>query len=399
MNNESDVNHMQGIRVNGPSQRCFSPRGALARQRRERGFSLAMLSLSAFVMIGMLGLAMDVGQMFIVKNELQTFVDASAMAAVSKLDGTQTGVQNANNVATAGPLGTTKPNGYNFDTVAISNVTTTYATTFTGTYDSYATASGPATNSYRFVRVSATQNLSLNFLPVLPGIPTSQPVSASAVGGQGEQSTISGGGLEPFAPDAHNQADTKNFGLTPGSAYTLKWGNGNTTTCAGDVGFTPPGSPPSEHGFVDIGEGNGTSGIRPAIEYGGYPNADSTPSSVVVGQDLVSDPGNRGSSIFGALNNRAAQDTDTTSTTYSQYLSSGTGNGRRIVTVAIVGTWSGNGHNAHAPVVGFANFFLNTSYSGSSGPICATYIGPGDLTGGASGGSDGTKIYVNNLYQ
>jgi hypothetical protein len=207
------------------------------------------------------------------------------------------------------------------------------------------------------------------------------------------------GGLVPFAPDAHNQADTKNFGLTPGTQYTMKWGNGNTTTCAGDAGFTPPGSPPSEHGFVDIGEGNGTSGIRPAIEYGGFPNPSSSPSSVVIGQGLISDPGNRGSSIFGSMNNRAAQDTDDASVTYAAYLASGTGNGRRIVTTPVVGTWNGNGHNANAPVLGFANFVLNTSYAGTSGSICATYIGPGNLTGNGSGGSDGTKIYANNLYQ
>jgi hypothetical protein len=369
------------------------------RKRGEQGFTLVTVTLSAAVLVGMLGLAMDVGQMFILKNELQTFVDASAMGAVSKLDGTQAGVQLANNVAIAGPLGTTKPNGYKFDSIAISNVTATYATTFTGTYDSYGTASASSTNSYRFMKVSATQNLSLNFLPTIPGISSSLPVSASAVAGQQEQNGVSNGGLVPFAPDAHNQADTKSFGFTPGSPYTLKWGNGNTTTCAGDAGFTPSGSPPSEHGFVDIGEGNGTSGIRPAIEYGGYPNSNSTPSSVAVGQNLVSDPGNRGSSIFGAINDRAAQDTDDVSATYAGYLSAGTGNGRRIVTVAVVGTWTGNGHNANAPVVGFANFFLGTSYSGSSGPICATYIGPGNLTGNGSGGTDATKVYVNNLYQ
>lgn len=393
------MNHKLDSETHRRSPISVSPR-AVVIKRGEQGFTLVTLSLSAAVLIGMLGLAMDAGQMFILKNELQTFADASAMAAISKLDGTQTGVQLANNVATAGPLGTTRPNGYKFDTIAISNVTATYATTFAGTYDSYATASSSSTNSYRFVKVSATQNLSLNFLPVLPGMASSLAVSASAVAGQGEQSTVSGGGLIPFAPDAHNQADTTNFGLTPGVQYSLKWAAGNNnTTCAGDAGFTPPGTPPSEHGFVDIGEGTGTGNLRKAIEYGGYPNANSTPSSVGGGQDLISDPGTRGSSIFISLNNRAAQDTDDASTTYAAYLAAGTGNGRRVVTVPIVGTWSETGANANAPVLGFANFFLNTSYSGNSGSICATYIGPGDITGNGSGGSDSTKIYVNYLYQ
>src|SRR5665213_256027 len=96
--------------------------------------------------------------------------------------------------------------------------------------------------------------------------------------------------------------------------------------------FTPPGSPPSEHGFVDIGEGNSNSNVRDAIVSGGYPNANSNPSSLAAGNTLGGVPGNRGSSIFDALDTRAGQDTDDTSTSYAQYVANGTGNGRRIVT-------------------------------------------------------------------
>lgn len=368
-------------------------------RKNQSGFSLLLIAASGAVMIGMLGLAFDLGRMFIVRNELQTFVDASAIAACRQMDGTQAGVQGAHSTATAGPLGSSLPNGWNFDVNAISNVTDTYATSYSGTYDSYATASGNATNNYRFIRVAANATLPLYFLAVIPGLPTSQLLQASAIGGQNPQSTISNGRLLPFAPDAHNIADTTNFGLTPGQSYSLKWGNGNTTTCAGDAGFTPPGSPPSEHGFVDIGEGNSNSNVRTAIEYGGYPNANSSPSSISTGDSLKGVPGNRGTSIFDALNTRAGQDSNDTATTYSDYIASGTGNGRRIVTVAIAGAWSGNGNNAHTSVIGFANFFLGPSYSGTSGPICATYIGPASLNGNGSGGTDGTKVYSVMLYQ
>jgi Flp pilus assembly protein TadG len=371
----------------------------VAKKRGEKGFSLLLITLSLAVMVGMVGLAVDVGRMFIYKNELQSFVDASALAAVANLDGSKTGVEAANATATAGPLGATKPNRYGFDTMTVSNVTNSYSTTFGGTYDSYATADVATTNNYRFIRISASVNAPLNFLPVLPGIPTQMSLSAVAIAGEHPQTTVSSGGLLPFAPDAHNQADTQNFGFTPGTEYTLKWGNGNITNCAGDGGFTPPGQPPSEHGFVDIGEGNSNSRVRTAIEYGGYPNANSNPSSVAAGDTLGGVPGNRGTSIFDALAIRAAQDTDDTSTTWADYKAAGTGNGRRVVTVAVAGTWSGNGANANTPVLGFANFLLDTTYSGTSGPICATYIGPGDLTGMGSGASDGTKVYTNILYQ
>jgi Flp pilus assembly protein TadG len=377
-------------------------RRAVANHSRERGFNLILIGLALFVMIGMVGLAIDVGRMFVYKSELQAFADNAAMAAISKMDGTQAGVQAANALALTGPDGASLANKVNFDSTTISNVTTGYATSFSGTYDNYATASSAATNNYRFLKVTASSNVALTFLPALPGISTLYAVSASATSGQQATSSFTNGGMLPFAPDAHNQADTTNFGLVPGTSYTLKWPNNGSSPCAGDAGMPPsfpPGSPPSEHGFVDIGEGNSNSNVRDAILSGGYPNANSNPSSLAAGNTLGGVPGNRGSSIFDALNTRAGQDTDDTSTTYAQYVASGTGNDRRVVTVAIAGTWNGSGSNASTPILGFANFFLNTSYSGTSGGICATYIGPANSTGSSSGGTDGTKIYTNVLYQ
>src|SRR5579862_8492785 len=131
------------------------------RRRNQGGFSLMLIAAGGTVMIGMLGLAFDLGRMFIVKNELQTFVDASAIAACRLLDGSQLGVQNAHNLATAGPLGSSRPNGWNFDVNTIANITDTYATSFTGTYDNYATASSNGTNNYRFINVTANATLPL----------------------------------------------------------------------------------------------------------------------------------------------------------------------------------------------------------------------------------------------
>jgi hypothetical protein len=360
----------------------------------------------------MLGLAFDLGRMFIVRNELQTFVDASAIAACRQMDGTQLGIQNAHTTASAGPLSSTAPNGVNFDTSTISNVTDTYASTFNGTYDDYGTASANGTNTYRFVNVTANATVPLYFLAVIPGLSTSQFLQATAVGGQQAQSSMGNGGLEPFMPDAHDPANTSNFGFTAGGEYTLKWGSGGggghgggggngTTNCTGDAGFADP-NPSSEHGFVDLGQGNGNSSLRGVIVYGGYPNANSTPSSISAGTTLGGVPGNRGSSIFSSLAERSNQDPDQTSLTWAQYEAAGIGNGRRVVTVPIGDptTWSGNG-NGTEQVIGFANFLLEpaSTYSGSSGSICAIYIGPASSSGGSSGGTDSTHFYSVMLYQ
>src|SRR5579864_867130 len=310
-----------------------SKRRVASGKKGERGFSLLVIAALGTVMIGMLGLSFDLGRMFIVKNELQTFTDASAMASCRQMDGTNTGLLAAHNTATAGPLGSAKPNGWNFDVNAVSNIADTYSTSFTGTYDSYATASSSATNNYRFIRVTANATLPLYFLAVIPGLPTQQFLQAAAAAGQQAQSSVGNGGLEPFLPDAHNSADTQNFGFVPNTEYTLKWGGGNgngavaDTTCTGDIGWSDP-NPASQHGFLDLGQGNGDSALRSAMVYGGYPNANSTPSSVSAGMSMAGVPGNRGSSIFSALAERSYQDPDQSSLTWEDYKRAGVGNGR-----------------------------------------------------------------------
>ncbi|MEP6962454.1 MAG: pilus assembly protein TadG-related protein [Acidobacteriota bacterium] len=380
--------------------------------RRERGFGLIFMAVTIVILLGMLGLAFDFGRMFIVKAELQSYADAAAMASIYHMDGSQQGVQQANTIATSGPFGTHDPPGYYFDSRPVSTVTTAFATTVNGTYDAYTTASFTATNHYSFVKVTASATVPVLFVPAIQGVPTTMTLTASAVAGQHALSTVNYGGISPFMPDAHTVSDHVNFGFIPGGQYTLKWGNSSSngngkgkgstsagTTCTNDIGWDNP-NPSSQHGFVDLGQGNGNSSLRDSIDYGGYPNANSSPSSLSTGMTLDGVPGNRGTSLFDAMLRRVDQDTDHTSATYSQYVSGESGNGRRIITVPVgdPATWSGNG-NGSSQVVGFANFFLATTYSGSTGSLCAYYIGPASLNGGGSGASDSTKVYYNVLFQ
>jgi hypothetical protein len=48
-----------------------------------------------FLLMAMIGLAFDVGRIYIVRNEAQVFTDAAAMAAAAKIDGTPAGLSNA----------------------------------------------------------------------------------------------------------------------------------------------------------------------------------------------------------------------------------------------------------------------------------------------------------------
>src|SRR5260370_25022933 len=64
----------------------------LAMKQGERGFVLIPMAIISVALIGVLGMAVDVGRAFIAKNETQAFCDAASMAAVLKLDGTSTGI-------------------------------------------------------------------------------------------------------------------------------------------------------------------------------------------------------------------------------------------------------------------------------------------------------------------
>ena len=383
-------------------------------QRSERGFTVVLMAMMITALLGMLGLALDIGRMFIVEGELQSYVDAAAMASIYYMDGTRTGIEKANSIASGGPFGTRQPVGYNFDSARVSGVTATYASDLSSTYDSFEVAMTDATNHYAFIRVSAVASVPIGFLRVIPGIPSTKMVSAKAIAGQRAVSSIDNGGLSPFMPDGHDASDHNNFGFVPGGQYTLKWGNASAssskgkgnggvttvdTTCTGDVGWSDP-NPTSQHGFVDLGQGNSNANLRNSVVFGGYPNPGSTPSSLSAGMGLGGVLGNRGTTLFDAMQERVNQDTDTISTTYAQYVAGGQGNGRRIITVAVAdpNTWSGNG-NGTAVVVGFANFFLGRSYHGTTDPMCALYVGPADLSGSAAGRRDATKIYYNVLFE
>src|SRR5260370_5026908 len=107
---------------------AMTPVSGLGCKRGEHGFSLIMTAVTFVVTLGMLGLAIEMGRMFILKNELQAYADAAAMAAATRLDGTQTGIQDAESYAQSGPL-TSVPNGAMMQTQTVSNVVTAYGAT------------------------------------------------------------------------------------------------------------------------------------------------------------------------------------------------------------------------------------------------------------------------------
>jgi Flp pilus assembly protein TadG len=348
-----------------------------AARPRERGFVLVTVGVCLVAMMAMLGLAVDIGRMYIVRNESQAYVDAASLTAALQLDGTTAGISRAANTLSA------STNRWNLGSTAFAGTQIDFGTGPTGPW----MASPSPAAGYRFVRVRATSAVSLYFLPIVVSARTSV-VAATAVAGQLPKTDFSEG-VFPFSPFAHNNSDLNNFGYTPGTQYTLRWPASpklNKNLCPGDnaqqwLDESQLGGN-SERGYIEI---NSASVLR-SIVYG-----DQT-VHVTVGQPVTMTNGNK-QTERDALNERVNQDTNPLATSYAQYESSGMGNSRRLVAVPIN---SGHPNNI---VLGIALFFLLGDYPQQGNqPWCAEYVGP-YVQGGDHQGAGGPGAYVVRLVQ
>src|SRR3954471_9083880 len=122
----------------------------------ERGFALMTMALSVFVLLGFTGLAVDIGHMYIVKNELQAFADAAALAAAQELDSTTTGTSAARSDAT------NSVNRWNFGTTGVSTVLVDFSLPDNTGANNFTWVSNPnPASGYTMVRVRASAPVSL----------------------------------------------------------------------------------------------------------------------------------------------------------------------------------------------------------------------------------------------
>ena len=328
---------------------------------KQHGYVLLSVSSAAIVLIGSVGLAVDLGRMYITKGEAQTFADSAALAACLEMDSTTEGLDRARNAVT------NNPNRNAFGTTAFSGTTVEFATASTGPW--FATP-GIATG-YAFVRVNATVSVPLYFLPVVVN-KTMTDVVAAAVAGQVQKTAFSEG-LFPFSPYAHNPASPPDFGLVTGRLYTLRWpanpkiGNGpGSNVCPGDnaqnMKVVAEAAGGSERGYI---EATSASLIRATI-------IDDYQSIFRNVGDLVNMTGGAKQSQLDSLHTRINQDSDLTSMTYSSYA----GNGRRIIAAPINDGGTPLGSNNRIVSIGAFLLVPTGEYGNGGGQAwCAEYIG------------------------
>src|SRR5579859_2602913 len=119
---------------------------------RQKGFTLLAAGVCAGVLFGMAGLAIDLGRMYITKNEAQSFADSAALFAAQQLDGTAAGL-------TAADAGVANdPNKWGFNTTAFSGTIVEYSTDGSTGWATSGSVSAASIPNVRYVRVTAVVN-------------------------------------------------------------------------------------------------------------------------------------------------------------------------------------------------------------------------------------------------
>ncbi len=147
--------------------------------RRQHGAVAIVVALSIFVLIGMIGLAIDLGRMFVIKTELQNAADACALAAAKELGDASDSLTRAD---AAGILvgGRNNINFQGETATAQTTLTITYSDELNGTYNTSGSIASSDIPEMDYVRCAITRpNIGVLFMGVL-GF-GNQGISAQAV--------------------------------------------------------------------------------------------------------------------------------------------------------------------------------------------------------------------------
>ncbi len=379
------------------------PRLHRNKHKRSKGFVMIAAAFAVTALAGITGLAVDLGRMYIAKNELQTYVDAGALAAALEINGESSGVTAAQTAATS------ISNQWDFASKALqsSQVTVAFATGTTAT-TWVTTPDATQAKTHVFVRVRASVPLKLYLIPAVQGA-SSTNVEAFSIAGRQDSGTLASGYAFPFSPIAPSAA-AADFGFVKGNSYALRWASNiddsgappNGSTCAGDLALgwasgstiaTRRAGPSSTRGYIEAQSGSQLddwidNGMDVALSVNG-----------TVFMATGSKNGRKN-----AMGDRVDSDTDHTTTTFTAYENNRSGgyrvgSGKRIVVVPVndgtaAAAANGNGGPENRTIKGFAAFFLNDlSYDDTAGnePYCAEYIGSyvqgaNSHSGGGTGG-------------
>lgn len=260
------------------------------------------VGLALAILIGFLGLVVDLGHMYVVKAEMQNAMDACALAAAKELTGTSTTqLQLAENAGIT--VGSQNNVNFQSQAVAMTPADITFASAINGAYQSRTTveAAGSAQIlSMKFAKCEKAQSgIAMYFMKVLGMGSQSVPAHAVATLQAGQTSCPI-----PLGMCSHTGVGTCAHGGTP-NAYGLcpgEWYDGKLAAGGGYpsgtgnfnwIDFTPPSGGASELAGLITGTGScnsnssntvGQSGVDQSVatawnsRFGLYKNGGGNPS-------------------------------------------------------------------------------------------------------------------------
>ncbi|HTX39646.1 MAG TPA: pilus assembly protein TadG-related protein [Bryobacteraceae bacterium] len=395
--------------------------------------ALPLLVILVPVLFGLMGFALDLGRLYLIKGELNQAANAMALAAAAQLVGTDASLGNATNAASQSLDNTNGlANKYNFGAIVIGqssgilNSTVNPPAYFDTMADALsASATQASGETARYAQITLLADAPLLWWSLLPGGQT-RKTSVGAIATAGLSAPLcTACQIAPFAVAAVDSSDTINFGFgdpTAGTLYTFyssctgtplpaslagallpyiilnRYDTANATLdetgqayvdgAAGLVQSTDPNptGSPVPIGCVGINDametvwasavpGACTAVLPPATVVdalcGLYSRFDNTNPASVCTTDVTN---------FSAVSAPFLPDTDVTtgeSSLYTSYV----GDGRRILTVPVVNALSPN-TTTTMTVLGFVQFFLEPNPDGTfftaadpNGRFVAMYIG------------------------
>ena len=360
-------------------------------RKRERGSILALSAIAMLAVLLAVGLGVDISRFYLAKAELQNAVDASALAAVSALNGGPAGITEATNRAVQ------QMNKYNFNktNVSLPRANVTFAVNLDGPYMSEASATA-SPSKIRFARVNTDPSpINVSFAQMVLG--NSMNLSATATAGFSVPLNVICPWLPAFVLDFSGNP------IAPGNVYTFRAAPGNSV------------SPGNYQLLSPIGKGG--SDVRDGM-------ANGVNDCISPGAEVVTKPGVSAGPVRQGINTRfddysggsdpAISPPDTNiaeNITYAQYRDNTVTKapkhtgvpGRRIVFIPIATSLPGNGRNSII-VDRFGVFFLQSSVGGGNGgDLKAEYITDTVLADNSGydplGGATNSKLAVPVLYK
>lgn len=210
---------------------------------RQRGAIAVITAIVIVLLVGMLGLVIDLGVLYVRKTELQNAADAAALAGARELNGTRDGVEEAGTQAKALAL----LNGMDFAAVPVKLELTdlAFGPGPAGPWTSYADSLGAPQNKWFIRVVTPEESRPTWFIQVLDETLTQTAASALAVAGRTLCEGIPIFTCVPAgALDGNNRCVDANCGFIPGKSYRLTAKEGaNITIGPGNIGWLDPVAP------------------------------------------------------------------------------------------------------------------------------------------------------------